>query len=67
MAARPKMQRMDEVSAITIPMTESRRKVACSMLAAHGAGQLPLSPDEVSHWRAEIDECDAELAQRRDA
>ena len=61
------MQQMDEDTAITIRIAESRRKVACSMLAAHGADQLPLSPDEVSHWRAEIDECDAELAQLRDA
>jgi hypothetical protein len=60
------MQKMDEVTAITIRLAESRRNVACSMLAAHGAGQLALSPDEVSHWRGEIDECDAELAKLRD-
>lgn len=58
---------MDEAAALTIRVAESRRKVACSILAAHGAGQLPLTPDEVSHWRAEIEKCDIELAQLRDA
>jgi len=56
---------MDELNAMLINLAESRRNVACSMLAAHGAGELPLTPDEVAHQRAEIDDCDAELAELR--
>jgi len=56
---------MDDITAMTIRLAESRRSLACSMLAAHGAGQLPLTPDEVARYRAEIDECDAELSRLR--
>jgi hypothetical protein len=56
---------MDDFTTQMIKVTESRRNVACSMLAAHGAGQLPLTPDEVTRFRAEIHDCDAELAELR--
>ena len=54
---------MDEITAQLIKLAESRRNLACSMLAAHGAGQLPLTAEEVSRYRMEIDDCDAELSE----
>lgn len=56
---------MDNLNAMLINLAESRRNLACSMLAANGAGELPLTPDEIASYRAEIDECDAELAELR--
>ena len=56
---------MDDLNAMLVRVTESRRKVSVSMLDAHAAGQLPLTVEEIARCHADIAECDAELAKLR--
>jgi hypothetical protein len=56
---------MDEVNDMLIRLTESRRKVAVSMLNANAANELPLTEDEIARCEADIAACDAELAELR--
>ena len=58
---------MDEVTKLVISTLEHRRRLAQALLDGYAADAFgePATPEDIAYYRAEIVECDAELAKLR--
>ena len=58
---------MDEATQALIDLLEGQRRLAQAMIDAHEAGSLgdAASPDDIAAFRAELADCEAQLAELR--
>ena len=55
---------MDETTELFIEVLESRRRLAQSVHTADAFGE-PADPGEIEYYKAEVADCDAQLAELR--